>query len=1324
MPALDWNAFAALPGSPETNFELLCRGIVRRHYDRYSIFRARANQPGVEFHLRLDKPCSLGTPGRWWGWQCKWYDLPSGRALGTTRRKKIEDGIRKTEKHLPGITDWVLWTRHPLAAGDQRWFDGLSTRIKLHLWTGDEVDNHLSGDAALLRATYFGELILRPELLARQHAQSVARIKGRWLKEVHEVLEAEVSLRRMLGDTGSWSELRTHASQLRHDAELISVSHPVTGDLGKVVEGVKGSCLEAADALDELHASIEQGDLDGLRLQLARSLPGPTRELRAGLRRLRTGGHHAALTVTNGLDSLRAALELATAVADAHGEKLVAVVADAGYGKTQLAAQLTAEVEERPAGVLLHGRDLAVGNTLDDLARRIVVAGMPVPSMEALVAAVDAAGQRSRCRLPIVIDALNEAEAPRDWKTLLASLEQTLDRYPHVLLVCTARPAFVDESIPDDTTTLDMPGFKGHEASVFRAYFTHYKIDAADVVLPWGLLSHPLTLRLFCEVTNPGRKQRVSVEAMPGSLTALFEKYLEQCAQRIFELSPRQHRYYPQDVTKTLDVIGALLWEKKSRALEMDGLRAALKDTARPWDRSLVRALEQEGVLIKVGTSPDGPLLAPVYDALAGHLITQVIVSQHTPDSLAAWLRGPDFAKTFGNDYDARHPFATDVFSSLVGSVPHRFHGKQLWTILSGNLRAEALYLSSEVEGVYLDGETVEALASLVRDPPSPQRDLFWRLRETCSSRIHPLNAEFLDRCLRPLGVAERDLRWSEWLWRNHEKVIEDLRRLDAQWQRGLRDGDRLRARWVMWTLTSTVRLIRDQATKALYEFGRRDPEGLFELTVDSFEVNDLYVPERMLAASYGVVMAHQHQDKEFAPALAPYLQELVLAFLGDAARYPTSHWLMRLYVRQTLQFANRFYPQCVPAEVGQDPSFMPGPPVESLPEGDARSDEAGRPLRHSDFSNYTVGKLFEDRANYQMNHAGYQQALADIRGVIWASGWRAGLFKEIDGRIGEQQYRHGDHDPATERYGKKYSWTGFYTYAGILTDAGEPPAGGRLSDIGIDPSFPEKPPQDPDPWPGQDWLRPEIEDHTAWACGTPNDVPPIFIYRPAIGTRKGPWVAVDGWLEREDRILGRQAHVGFSALAVRSADIDRIVSTFSTGRLHFGHTDDLPTDYYLFAGEIPWSTDYSGNRPECYADEISLDNDHDLPVEILAHCYGFEPYHSELNDTGNTLLPSGAFSRAHDLRGIPRSLDQATPDGELASVTLDAPDGFGGQVLYVKEALLRAFIGERTLVWYGWGARLPSTSGFHIPDWWAHVSPEQTEERWVLTVDQLDLNW
>ena len=183
MTPLDWDKFTALPGSPRDNFELLCRGAVTHAYARYGRFIALAQQPGVEFHLDIDQPdCPLGQPGRCFGWQTKWWDIQPGRAIGVGRRSDVEDSLRKTEKYFSGITDFVLWTRHPLTAGDQTWFYGLSTTMKLHLATEVELGHLLVGDAVLLRESYFGHLVLTPERLAEHRSRfgiSTGPEKGR-----------------------------------------------------------------------------------------------------------------------------------------------------------------------------------------------------------------------------------------------------------------------------------------------------------------------------------------------------------------------------------------------------------------------------------------------------------------------------------------------------------------------------------------------------------------------------------------------------------------------------------------------------------------------------------------------------------------------------------------------------------------------------------------------------------------------------------------------------------------------------------------------------------------------------------------------------------------------------------------------------------------------------------------------------------------------------------------------------------------------------------------------------------------------------------------
>ncbi|MYY10740.1 hypothetical protein GT204_17950 [Streptomyces sp. SID4919] len=112
------------------------------------------------------------------------------------------------------------------------------------------------------------------------------------------------------------------------------------------------------------------------------------------------------------------------------------------------------------------------------------------------------------------------------------------------------------------------------------------------------------------------------------------------------------------------------------------------------------------------------------------------------------------------------------------------------------------------------------------------RNDILQRLYSTRAAPGHPLNAVFLDRILRDRSVADRDLCWSEWQPAHSRPLFADTtalatRRRDHPHRP---ESDRLRARWLMRTLTSTDRDLRDAATAALYGYGRHDISGLFTL--------------------------------------------------------------------------------------------------------------------------------------------------------------------------------------------------------------------------------------------------------------------------------------------------------------------------------------------------------------------------------------------------------------------------------------------------------------------------------------------------------------
>ena len=302
---LDWSEFTSLPGAPALNFERLWRVLIRRHYARFGQFRALAQQPGVEFHLHLHSACDLGEAGRWYGWQCKWYDLSPGRPLGSARRSQIRDALAQSAKHLPNLTDWVLCTRFALTPSDQRWLEELPKTVHLHLWTTHELDEHLAGPGEIYRAAYFGDLVLTPDVLRHLHDSSAASIRTRWHPDVHQVVDAERTIRRALGAAEAWPDISGLANQIASDLRTFrgccSATPPT---LRQAVADLTARATDRRQSLAGLHDALVAGTYDDCQLRSSESRHGD-RGPRDLLSALRSRRHPLALEATNLVADLR-----------------------------------------------------------------------------------------------------------------------------------------------------------------------------------------------------------------------------------------------------------------------------------------------------------------------------------------------------------------------------------------------------------------------------------------------------------------------------------------------------------------------------------------------------------------------------------------------------------------------------------------------------------------------------------------------------------------------------------------------------------------------------------------------------------------------------------------------------------------------------------------------------------------------------------------------------------------------------------------------------------------------------------------------------------
>lgn len=1313
MPQANWDVFTQLPSAATSNFEKLCRSLVRRHYGRFGHFRELANQPGVEFHLQLTEDCVLGKPPQWIGWQCKWYQSARGAKLTAAQRTKIEEGLQKTQTHIPGITDWKLWTRYSLVKDDQTWFYGLNSKypqFKLDLLTADDVEELLAGPGAMLRDTYFGELIITPDLLAQQYKIAAAPFQRRYQPEVHVVQDAEESVTRCLGGQDAWQSISGLAVSLRDAAaEIAPQTTALPAPLQAEMELLLKHVADSAVLLEELYAAVVGGDFDTIKRLLA-TMPGSPTNYRRLLSRLRGASAACAPQSANLVADLHAVASEVKQLGESLGARSLYVLAAAGEGKSEMCVKVTQPEGAFPGGVLLLGKDLHAGQTLDDLASRFKVNGKSVETFERLVEAVDAAGHRAGRRLPIVIDGLNESEDPRNWKDLLSRADELLKAFPYVLLVTTLRNEFTEDCLPEGmgesptSHRFELNGFKDDPQAAIDKYFAFYKIDKTDADLPLELLQHPLTLRIYCEVANAGRQHTVGVEALPNSLVALFEEHFKRVAVRVAELSPNSRRLYQDEVHEAMRKIAASLWDNNARSMSFDAARATI-DGGGSWDSSIIRALESEGVLIRTAFEGGQQGIAFSYDLMAGHMLAKYILNGV---DVTQWFQNVENQKMLDAGKPGSHTFASDTFYALVGLYPGRGGQRQLWQELPRNLLLRALLLTAHSDPAQIGRETANRFAEAMLDSGSNFATLaFNRLRATRAAQAHPYDANFLHTVLNTMNNTQRDLVWSEWLRAKSTEIERDLKFLTERWENEtLGPAEIRRARWVMWTLTSTVRYLRDLATRALYAFALKQPAQYFELALESLSCKDTYVPERMFAAGYGAALSVWADSSAAAmrQALPTTANAIVRTVFMPGAVFPTRHVLLRQYCLGIVGLAQKIESECVSAAdavylcppFAHLPSPFAAPPV--IPAADI--DKADSAAITMDFGNYTFGRLIPDRSNYDYKHLDYIAVRKAIVTRMVQLGYDPDTFEAIDSQTNSWRRQDGDKEKV-DRYGKKYGWIAYFEMSGLRSDLGllDPMwSDDRSSDVDIDPTFPPKPRhltfQLPELFNGHPT---ETKD---WIVDGPSPDYTNLLESPELDGIAGPWVLLDGFIEQNAKGDHRQVFSFLRGLLVDRSDVEPLTKLFAG--MEYPGNDAIPASresFYTYAGEMPFET-APGMPPRAKTEDndelckVSTDrwSGEGISVAIPVQQYRWESYHSQLNPNDGAELPSTELCEAlglsyradqwdlYDVQGVASLYREVGGDDKEAH----------GHLSYLRADLLDQYLAATgmALVWLVWGER------------------------------------
>ncbi|MGV9362044.1 hypothetical protein [Amycolatopsis sp. NPDC003731] len=817
------------------------------------------------------------------------------------------------------------------------------------------------------------------------------------------------------------------------------------------------------------------------------------------------------------LESCWLSLERASAwlegqVPAAWNERVVLLEGEQGRGKSHLLADTArAAINDGQPVLLLLGqhflspsepRSQAVGNlqwpgTVDEL-------------LTALNSLAVGAGRRAL----LMIDALNEGEGRVIWPRWLAGFLQQVDQFEHIGVVLSVRTIALPVCVPDSVTKsvmrVEHTGFANVEFDAVREFFAHYGLIAPATPLLLPEFREPLFLDLFCRTAQ--QRPGMMLESTPG-LSAVLDGFL---ATRDTIVSERLDLDPDDKVVTTASLALARSMAEQGRrwlsTTEAKRITEEVCPTTNGYSRSLYAALLTERVLINSfvhsqhGTADHNPIQFS-YERLADHLVATNLIasarstSGHDRDKLADAIAQLDTRDT---TFDALALLLPELTGSELIDLADNSEPEFRETMAGRVVTSLPLRAGNAI---------TDAAAALLTDRLLGQDRRNARSAAHVAVSLacrpgHRIDHDWLHATLAAMPMWQRDITWTAAtaeLSRRptpYRRILTWIETEDAATIAALTDKAALAAAvTLMWAFTNSDRVLRDTATRRLVKLAEVHPNVLVPLLQRAIEIDDLYVLERVCAATYGVAL-RTLPDGELSLVADAVLNTV----FRDTA--PPAHILIRDYAHNTIRLAHArglVTDKDYARTTGPWPSRWPEEDIPAQDELERRFPlfAEGEPSRdgslwasihlsageHGDFGIYIIGtnnplsfpfasnsenvstedepepslgllehlpednplrEAVDDLIAAAASTAAEQPARQRTTPVdaalvtryvvcgVAERGWTPERFRDIDREL-EGNHRAGRSPHKRERIGKKYQWQAWHEALALLADTHQP---------------------------------------------------------------------------------------------------------------------------------------------------------------------------------------------------------------------------------------------------------------------------------------------
>ena len=712
---IDWNKLILLPKDADKSFEEFCYHIVSHLYGQYGTLGYFYNTPGSEFYIELNKPINIDgieySSGDILGWQAKfWRGIrdDENSPLDAGHIQELEQGFNTTVRYKGNIKLWVICS--PGFFVQSQW-DKLHVKLKsikkdcnFVSWHRVTFEDFYLQDHHKINGIfhfYFGESYAIKGKLDEISKDTLSYLSKKFDVDIHTPTDFEDALLAIVNrdKAKTWlidsiAKLVQHVEndkkqpiverntflyyQFSHDywelyakdfteRELLTTRlNSYLNDSDHILENITDIKLLIEDYLKqretrvdainkELNITFNKYGHDQILVNYINEMVERVNRLENYISKYDNKDNTSILNIVNWII-----------------KKDFSVFAEAGYGKTHFACSLASNMLERGKPVLfLTGSKFRNCNGCESKLKDLLQLpeGITVPDM---LDALDFVAEIHDCRLPIIIDGLNETVPHADrWKEELPPLRRKITERQNLILVTTCREKedyirliYGESNYECIENNILLPGIQFKNlSSATKLYFKKYDIQPSNQAA-LSCFTNPLLLKVFCEVNKGRHDFELNEHTLATCMNDYSQKLINNIATNKEGIVNRIVRH---QIEEGLNIVALTIWNKKDRQIDFySEFYNVFKD--------YTYAFLNEGMCFITERVGDYDKVQFAYDLVAGFHIAKAIISITTD--------ADNFCQYIENHYDMlfgeqRHTLAEDIAKSLVYLVP--IHYQKQW---------------------------------------------------------------------------------------------------------------------------------------------------------------------------------------------------------------------------------------------------------------------------------------------------------------------------------------------------------------------------------------------------------------------------------------------------------------------------------------------------------------------------------------------------------------------------------------------------------------------------------------------------------------------